>query len=373
MLRFLHLVYETALPELAREPSMSAANRTRAFDLIVHIGTGKTGSSSIQKSLSANQARLGEHHVRYLGLMGEETTPQRYPWQIAGGWPELAKLGTATAQQQLGQLLSELVTELRDGGYHAAIWSNETIFGNGAIVIPILERLQADGVSVKIIAYVRRHDAWAHSAYLQWGVKHKTNTGPVMSFREWYSSRQVRFASGLDIWLEREWSQLSVRNFDACADVVADFLDHNGLHHPGTVIRRENETPNAVVLALWALFNSQFDEQMLPIHLQRVLKRAGLLEHSTVDVDFLSLLPDQEDIDRVREDCAEDRQRLDAILARFGQPPIEISPLAVRRMQVTQNQINAALLLIIKQQSDELTRLHRRLDRIAPDNYGETD
>ena len=55
------------------------------------------------------------------------------------------------------------------------IWSNETFLGNDAIVFPAVQRLTEAGVgALRIVAYVRRPDAWAQSAYLQWGIKHKT-------------------------------------------------------------------------------------------------------------------------------------------------------------------------------------------------------
>ena len=47
------------------------------MQLIVHIGTGKTGTSSIQKTLGSTAAVLKQSGVAYIGLTGEELPDRR--------------------------------------------------------------------------------------------------------------------------------------------------------------------------------------------------------------------------------------------------------------------------------------------------------
>jgi hypothetical protein len=331
------------------------------LELIVHIGSGKTGSSSIQKTLSANSAVLKENGFAYIGLMGEEALSKQYPWQKASGWPDLLANGMEQAQEELKQMLVQAVTDLSLNGYTHAVWSNETLFGNSGLIIPILKQIEKMGVKVKIIVYIRRHDAWIRSAYMQWGIKHKTYQGPVKSFAEWSKENLPSFFSGLKPWLDTQWADIAVRNFDSCGDVVADFLKYYDLQNENVVFRRDNETPNPTALALWAIYNSQFKEKILPGQLQRLLKQTGLLENAPLPCTFRDLLPIQEDVDAIREVVAEDRSRVNEIFSSFSQPEMDVSELSLKDMTVSQDHLNAAFLLMLKHQNDQINALSKKL------------
>lgn len=335
------------------------------FELIVHIGTGKTGSSSIQGTLRDNQERLREQQTAYLGLMGEGSPVKRFPWQKASGWPELLRAGRRRAAVQLEEMLSEAIGAWRSEGLSRAIWSNESMFVQGKLIVPILTALKRQRIAIRVIVYIRRHDAWARSAYLQWGLKHKTYHGPIRPFAEWRRDWQLKFYPSLKVWLSEEWSDMAVRNFDACGDVVVDFLEYYRLLTPQFAIARVNETPNPVALALWALFNNQFYEPILPIQLQRMLEQAGLLVNQPGGCDLAEMLPSEEDLLSVKGDVEEDRERLNKVLARFGQSEIDTSALTHKDFCVTQGQINTSFLLLLKRQFDEVAQLRRRVDELS--------
>lgn len=337
------------------------------LDFIVHIGTGKTGSSSIQKTLAGAKPQLDPRQVAYIGLMGEVGPVQKYQWQRSGGWPSLLALGRQQARAELANLLTEKLESLAKSGIKTVIWSNESLFGSDQIVLPLLEGLSQRGARIKVIVYIRRHDAWAQSAYLQWGVKHKTTKGPVKSFREWITVRKVAFHKELLPWIESSWLQLFVRNFDACGDVVTDFLTCVDLHDAGIVVRRENETPNAVALALWAIYNSQNDEPVLPVQLQGTLKRGGLLGGAPREANLADLVPQSDDIEKLRASCEADRAALNEVFRSCGQPDMATDPIRVKSMEVSQGQINAALLLLIKRQDDQIQWLRNQLFKLHPE------
>ena len=338
-------------------------NEIENFKLIVHIGTGKAGSTSIQQTLNQQQALLNEHKVMYCGLMFEHAR-SLFPWQRIDGWVHFSKLNKAIAQKQLREVLLTTIAELTKRGFHTAIWSNETIFINSEVVIATLEEIAQMGADIAAIAYIRRHDAWARSAYLQWGIRHKTYRGKVKSFKDWYADNPVEFGENLKPWLNQPWLEMSVRNFDACDDVVADFLQCVELESVGIEPVRSHSTPSPVSLALWSLFNSQFEGVVSPVELNALLGNSGVLSTSFVDCDFNSLIPTLELLEEVKEESAADRQFLNDVFEASNQPEISTSSLKNKDMQVTDRQIHAALLMIVRYQTQCINQLNSRLKKL---------
>lgn len=336
------------------------------IELIVHIGTGKTGSSSIQKTLALQAGSLKQQNSVYLGLMCENApVSDSYEWRKMGGWPQFKSMPPETARQQMTDTLAKSMARLLEDGIDKAIWSNESLFSDGHFIVPILYELHKLGVKIKVVVYIRRHDSWAKSAYLQWGIKHKTYEGPVKSFEQWHKTHAINFASGLRPWLNHEWIDVAVRNFDTCGDVVSDFINCCGLDGSDIDVLRENETPNPVALALWSLYNSQFHAPVLPSELQSVLQKGGLLEQSPVSCDYMSLLPTEKDIEKVLTLASEDRAFINNLFAQNNQPEMLTGQAKQKDMSVSQDQINAALLMLVKQQNDRINRLTRQVKNLT--------
>lgn len=340
------------------------------FDFIVHIGTGKTGSSSIQKTLALQADALKQQNTAYLGLMCENAPKgtEPYAWREMGGWPQFKSIDPDVAKRQMVNTLKTSVEKLMDGGFSKAIWSNESLFSDGQFIVPILYELHKLGAKVKVVVYIRRHDTWARSAYLQWGIKHKTYEGPVKSFKEWHETHAINFSSGLRPWLTPGWIDLSVRNFDTCGDVVVDFLECAGLDVSGIDVLRENETPNSVALALWSMYNSQFKAPVMPSELQPTLQKGGLLDQAPISCDYMSLLPTAEDIERVLAIAADDREFINKLFAQNNQPEMSTGEPKKKDMSVSQDQINAALLMLVKHQNDRIGWLTRQIKNLKSDS-----
>ncbi len=334
------------------------------FELVVHIGQTKAGSTSIQKSLRGATDTLAAQKVFYLGLMCEHAGGKKRAWQRPEGWPQLAALGTEKAGEELAKVAVRSVEELREAGIERAIWSNETFLGNDPIVLPALRQLTESGVDLRIVAYVRRPDTWVQSAYLQWGIKHKDYAGPLQPFREWVAGRHKGVGKNLEPWFGLDRAEVLVRNFEACGDVVEDFLEICGLEGAGIDRVRSNESPNPVALALWALHNAQIDDPVLPAELEPLLKKGGVLGDEPRDVDLDALFWDDADIAKVWDESRGDRRRVNELLREAGQPEISDERLPARRLEATQGQINAALLALIKSQFDQIQVLRRQLRRL---------
>lgn len=315
--------------------------------LIVHIGAGKTGSSSIQFTLRENQVDLNSHGFKYLGLMLEHLCQKNdYSWSFPEGSRNLLDLPIVTASDQVYAALRGELDELESRGLHSAIWSNEWMFTRDMWFIPALKRIQADGNEVEIVCYVRRHDKWARSAYAQWGIKHKTNRGPVQPFSEWATGRTFQFFPAVEPWLSGFPTGFKLLNFDSAGDVVEHFCKTIG-YKPEQIIQ-ENTTPHEEVMAAWAVFNSQYEKEVLPVHFTSATRGSGILEEKSLRMPELKFLyPNSDDFSRIRVAAESDCNRLNQILQSQGEERLENGPLCERDLSLDPWKMNLMLMKII--------------------------
>ena len=146
--------------------------------LVVHVGAGKTGTSSIQSSLSQNSVLLKEQGFFYLGmyfegLLGKEHFKDGPAVDFARDLKE--------REEYFEQFVLESITaakhKLEKIGIHTAIWSNEGLFTAIAKTKALFARI-SEIVELEVVSYLRRQDSWYLSAYQQWGIKHIEITNP---------------------------------------------------------------------------------------------------------------------------------------------------------------------------------------------------
>jgi len=331
--------------------------------LVFHIGAGKTGTSSIQHTLLDQRAELTRRGYWYLGLMLEHATNVRFPWQQTLASEVFHSMDADTASAQLTEVLKSVVSDARREGIHTLIWSNESFFRRNGKTHGALAELQRDGVGVFIIAYVRRHDAWARSAYVQWGIKHKTYTGPVQPFSLWIGSRYPSFGADLLRLKQTFPGGVAVRNLDGIGDAVTDFLEQVGLDPSGITQVRANETPTGVELVMRALFNNTFQGEVLPVVFERSVGNAT--DFSTpVSNYFNQLMPSEADLEMVKQQCADDRRILDDLLMEQGQLPIETAPLSMRPISLDREALIKSLCEIVMKQSTRLIKLEKQVTEL---------
>ncbi|HET7328285.1 MAG TPA: hypothetical protein VFJ14_13485, partial [Nocardioidaceae bacterium] len=155
------------------------------MDIVLHIGTGKTGTSSIQYLLRDNRdrlARLGHlypqtpgraRHGR-LGLFiksdaGLENSPE---------WHRQKESDPATFRKAFRR---DLLSEIGGSGLSRVLLSDEILFGSTDPALRRLRRL-TDPIaqSLRLVVYLRRQDDHMVSRYQQ-GVK----IGRVLRLDEW--------------------------------------------------------------------------------------------------------------------------------------------------------------------------------------------
>lgn len=304
--------------------------------LIVHIGHGKTGSSSIQQCLSDARSILDKQGVKYLGLMLEHAdTEQKRDWQRNSGSDIFFyKTSTEAAVEDVYQILCQELQQLSDRGFQKVIWSNEWILQRPGRVLPALQKIVLSGFDVEVQAFVRRHDKWVTSAYTQWGLRDKTYTGPLLSFEGWFArsdKSNTEFARYIEPWDQAFPGRFRLMNFDAAGDAVQHFMEVNGIEGMPTV--NDNASPSVELLALQAVFNSRKRGPIPPQAFEAVLKFSDRSDENRSVIPTLDqLMPSAVLLKALVEERAEDIARIDALLAKSGEPPLsfEDDPKQVR-------------------------------------------
>ena len=343
-------------------------DRNTPFRLILHIGAGKTGTSSIQKTLLHNSDEIGKQGTAYLGMVLENATEKKFSWQKKGGSREFHQLNAEQAKQQALEVLRSTIASLSESGYKQAIWSNEWFFKRPSPIMEIAQELSAEGVDIHVVAYVRRHDSWVRSAYVQWGLKHKTYKGKIKPFSKWVNVSKVGFASHLAPWVDLFNDKVFIRNLDVLGDAVGDFLEISGISSEFIDKKNTNETPSGEELVLRTMFNDQFNGNQRLGLFNKLLGHKNLCTDIPIEQWLDTLLPTSSDLHQVAEACADDREELNRMLETAGQQPIETTPLSAKSISVNSNQILTAVSQLVLKQAVKIDELERRVATMNSSN-----
>lgn len=291
--------------------------------LLVHVGVGKTGSSSIQSALETSGETLAENNIKYIGIMLERgLIAEKAEWQRTGGSPAFfTKTTLGEAIEQLKNVLESEMQLHAQSGSETLIWSNEWIGERASRVIPALKLVESQGVDVEIVMYVRRHDKWIVSSYIQWGIKYKTYPGPIRRFDDWLTGRNFYYKSILAPWLDAFGEKVTVLNYDEAGDVVQHFFGRLGIL--GVEAARENVSPASGRLAAWAVFNNRFSTPAPENYFQTVLRRMARSKQTSSDVpEPTELFPKPEQLAAVQAQYANDQEFVNEILQKSSEPAL---------------------------------------------------
>jgi len=271
--------------------------------LVLHVGMGKTGTSSIQKALQANRAGLKAQKAHYLGMWFDFIDPRYHGVQ---GMRDVFE----QSPDELEKLAEAIVERMREiaerDGTDTFIFSNEDLYGRIQKLDPFLSVLKRH-LDLKILLYVRDIHSWLPSAYAQWGIHHKVQPGPVKTFAE-DAPRLVKAYRAIALWQERHGEYISFRKYDKSTDVVEDFAEAIGKTlEPAPARHLERGEP--VELLLRAEFNNRFPDEVFPVKFNRAVVNThaapvprlettieNYLDYSTVDA---VIAPDREILEQV--------------------------------------------------------------------------
>lgn len=151
-----------ASPSPPREP----------VDLVLHMGSGKTGTSSIQRFLHENRARLAElghlypltpgrtRHVK-LGLFIK-------PDDVLAKTPAWRRQGFASPDDFRAGFHSRLLAEFGESGLSHVVMSDEALYGASDEALARLRTLTDEiASSLRLVVYLRRQDDHMVSRYQQ--------------------------------------------------------------------------------------------------------------------------------------------------------------------------------------------------------------
>ena len=299
---------------------------SRKPKLVVHIGHGKTGSSSIQATLSDNRKALLEQGTSYLGIMLEHADVKpAFGWQFRGGSDEFFGMADhAEANRELFDALKAALTQVEKVGGLRAIWSNEWMFPRHRHVATALRRIADEGYDVELQCYLRRHDAWSRSAYIQWGLKHKTYPGQIRNFRQWTVGKDFRYASHTAAWHDTFGHRLRLFNYDTKKNVVEHFCVINGLRISD--FKSDNVSPSVEELSVWAAYNGFFHDPMRPDIFEGILARAKDIPAERLNlVRLTELLPSRSDLVDLVEQSRDDIEAVNRLLAENDEPALDFS------------------------------------------------
>lgn len=344
--------------------------------MIVHIGTGKTGSTAIQKTLSAQRQELLKQGIAYWGLNLEYApTSTKREWQKPGGIGILQRMNIKGCISELIQVLEEALSNTH--GDTTVIWSNESIYEMRTVFQTTLQSITASSeTALTLVAYARNIPGFLVSAYKQWGIKHKTYNGSILPFRSWVESSKdfLAYPETLASWEKCFPNKLSIYNYDEVDDVVTHF--YHVLSLPASPPcsqpnRRDNSTPEDILLALYALHNNRFQGQVLPERISRLLSDYRLFDNGFASFLLSDIYPTSEDLSAHAGFIQEQTDLINDILLKHGQPPFKVNTAnSVRkpldRYQVFQG-VLAILLALTVQQDDRINQLEAQLKTLLGD------
>lgn len=342
------------------EMTLSSMEAPRKPRLIFHIGAGKTGTSSIQSTLKKYTKELNASGVWYLGLMFEHSPAKLFDWQRFGGHDEFLSLPLAQAEREFRRVLQVTIRRAAAAKIKTLIWSSESFFDRFDSVLKPLSEMGGNGVDLEVLAYVRRHDLWARSAYIQWGLKHKTYPGKIRTFSEWAANRAIAFGPTLRRYGEALPGRLRVRNYDTVPNVVDDFLEFSDLAHLGLREVRDNSSPSDTEILFRTIYNDTLPREAFPMQFSE--KFGPYLESRETPNSFLDrLLPTADDLSSLIRNTSDDRSFLNALLVSQQQAPLEEGIPQARPAAVKADNLLFGLTQLALSQAKRIDALEHRM------------
>lgn len=297
--------------------------------LILHIGMGKTGTSSIQLALSQSAKMLKAQNVIYLGMWFDMIDAE---FKGVVNQSKFFRQPAATIQKQALAFCDYLEMSAKENQVDTFIISNEALSGKASVLEPFLNEIVKRGIEVKIIGYVRDPSSWLPSAYVQWGIRDKTEQGPVKSYDE-MARILIHWYNGLLEWSNKMGDILDIRHYDTAGDIVQDFSQAAGIELTINSERTLERGEDCEIL-LRALFSTRFQQHVLPNLFNRAV--IGNSKVYPVLEDSITKYFDYESTDQIIQDnhvlFEQYRERLGIdLLTNKSEPPKTPQPQDIRR------------------------------------------
>ncbi len=306
------------------------------MELILHIGIGKSGTSSIQHLLRENRDVLKERGILYVGYMFDRLENKVCEWQTVKGTQIFNKSDKSIREEQLKLVLNEAIKEAKKSHCHQILWSNEALAD--MTFLPELVRKLFKG-KMTTIAFVRRHDSW------------------VARYPHTYYEK-------LSLWKDSS-DNLIVKNFEKYSNITKVFFELINIDiDVSEANEKRNKSGDMFDLLSAAVFNSLDPHPSLYTETQEFVKGRAF----TIDW-FNNKLPDQESIERVFQSTASDREQLNTLMSEEDQFDLDGDCLTLDALKLSQETFeeftNACIFTLIYQQKTLTSKVEQLEERLA--------
>lgn len=329
--------------------------------LILHIGAGKTGTSSIQTTLRKNQELLNKQGFKFLGLMCEFAYKKEYIWQKSSQSQVFHKLDIKEAITQTLDILENEFNEAKKRDINSLIWSNESFFDQNQTIIEIAKELKNRNIEIEIIAYIREYNSWIQSAYFQWGIKHKTYKNKILPFSIWSKRKHnISFAKQIKQYSLIFNKKVTIRNFETKKDVVEDFLGLLNINQKDFKVIQTNEKLTNEELFLRAMFNDYIEDKALPTIFEETLLK---IKNNLTPKEYLSsLFADKNNLEEINIKVKEDREELNNLLLKQNEKALLEKDIKLKDSNINNEKLLMHLTQIVIEQSLKIKELEKRID-----------
>lgn len=236
-------------------------------DVVLHIGTGKTGTTTLQSVLARSRDRLAVDGTLYPRTFGN-LRHLRFGFFVMPDAqlvrsPEWLRAGNAEKDpEQLRRTLRRRWRRELTADVRRVLISDEGLYRrNAATIKGVRGFTDTMGGSVRVIAYLRPQDEHVASNYQQ-----VVKGGEIARFAEWVETDLAHtydYHRHLARWREHlDPDEFVVRRFDPASFVggslVDDFLETAGLSVTSadlTTVERKNESLSAEAVELLRILN----------------------------------------------------------------------------------------------------------------------
>jgi hypothetical protein len=244
----------------------AAAPSSGPLDVVLHIGTGKTGTSSIQYFMRRNRARLGQLGLLYPKAPGQTRHARLglfiQPDEALAGRPAWRRQGASSPAAFRRRFRRRLLREIDQSGLSRVLFSDEALYGSSEQALRQLRHFTDEiAGSLRVVVYLRRQDDHLVSQYQQ-----LVKVGETRRLVERAQAEPAKFYdydARLQMWARLlEPTALAVRTFEresfVDGSLYQDFLQAAGVDGRADELQHvesRNESLDAESVELLRLLN----------------------------------------------------------------------------------------------------------------------
>jgi hypothetical protein len=249
--------------------------------IYVHIGAGKTGSSTIQRFL-----KMHEEHLKYAGYLIFNSNFQPHTGNeslsIQQSYFEKLNINNPDRIGMFARQFKENLLYMQVNGYKAAVISAENLINDWEYFIDLFKPV-LHLCNWKIIAYVRNQPQYLESSWKEWGYLHNTN---MQHWLEEGIGKIANWTAQLSMWEQAFGSEnVTVRVLDKRflhqASLASDFARQIKISFTVNEERNDVYVNKSLSNRTIRVLEYLRDDSVIAAERERVFAEARPLEHAS--------------------------------------------------------------------------------------------